>query len=104
VAPSDDSAELEIELEQAPATELAQGLDPADEERRTLLKLGQPGGQQRVFMAYACLKQMLAHTQRNLDAEIGGILLGQVFLRQHCHDSLIAAEDLPQQNAADFRV
>ena len=79
MAPSDDSAELEIELEQAPATELAQGLDPADEEGRSLLKLGQPGGQQRVFMAYACLKQMLAHTQRNLDAEIGGILLGQVF-------------------------
>jgi len=79
VAPSDDSAELEIELEQAPPAELAQGRDPADEEGRPLLKLGQPGGQQRVFMAYACLKQMLAHTQRNLDAEIGGILLGQVF-------------------------
>jgi len=79
VAPTDDSAELEIELEQAPAPELAQGPDPADEEGRSLLKLGQPGGQQRVFMTYACLKQMLAHTQRNLDAEIGGILLGQVF-------------------------
>jgi len=79
VTPSDGSAELEIELEQAPAPELAQGPDPADEEGRPLLKLGQPGGQQRVFMSYACLKQMLAHTQRNLDAEIGGILLGQVF-------------------------
>jgi len=79
VTPSDDSAELEIELEQAPATELPQGPDPADQEGRPLLKLGQPGGQQRAFMAYACLKQMLAHTQRNLDAEIGGILLGQIF-------------------------
>ena len=79
MAPSDDSAELEIEIEQAPATELAQGPDPADEEGRPLLKLGRPGGQHRVFMSYACLKQMLAHTQRNLDGEIGGILLGQVF-------------------------
>ena len=79
MAPNDDSAELEIEIEQAPATKLVRGPDPADEEGRSLLKLGQPGGQQRVFMAYACLKQMLAHTQRNLDAEIGGILLGQVF-------------------------
>jgi len=79
VTPSDDSAELEIELEQAPAVELVERPDPTDEEGRSVLKLGQPGGQQRVFMAYACLKQMLAHTQRNLDAEIGGILLGQVF-------------------------
>jgi len=79
VTPSDASAELEIELEQTPPAELAQGLDPADEEARPLLKLGQPGGQQRVFVTYTCLKQMLAHTQRNLDAEIGGILLGQVF-------------------------
>ena len=79
MAHSDGNTELEIELEQAPATELAQGLDPADEEGRPLLKLGQPAGHQRVFMGYACLKQMLAHTQRNLDAEIGGILLGQVF-------------------------
>jgi len=79
VTPSDDSAELEIEIEQVPAPELAQGPDPTDEEGRSLLRLGQPGGQQRVFMTYACLKQMLAHTQRNLDAEIGGILLGQVF-------------------------
>ena len=79
MAPSDDSTELEIEIEQATTVELAQGPDPADEEGRPLLKLGQPGGQQRVFMGYACLKQMLAHTQRNLDGEVAGILLGQVF-------------------------
>jgi len=79
VAPIDDSAELEIEIEQAPAAELVERPDPTDEEGWSLLKLGQPGGQQRVFMAYACLKQMLAHTQRNLDTEVGGILLGQVF-------------------------
>ncbi len=80
MTPNDDnSAELEIELEQAPAVELVERPDPADAEGRSLLKLGQPGGQQRVFMAYACLKQMLAHTRRNLDAEIGGILLGRIF-------------------------
>ncbi len=79
MTPNDDSAELEIELEQAPAVELVERPDPADEEGRLLLKLGQPGGQQRVFMTYACLKQMLAHTQRNLNAEVGGILLGQIF-------------------------
>ena len=78
MAPSDNNAELEIEIEQVPAPELPQGRDPADEEGRPLLKLGQPGGQQRVFMTYACLKQMLAHTQRNLDAEVAGILLGQI--------------------------
>jgi len=79
MAPSDDSAELEIEIEQVPTPDLAQGPDPADEKGRPLLRVGQPGGQQRVFMAYACLKQMLAHTQRHVDAEVGGILLGQIF-------------------------
>jgi len=47
--------------------------------RRGLIPPTRKAGQQRVFMAYACLKQMLAHTQRHVDAEVGGILLGQIF-------------------------
>lgn len=76
---SEHSEELDIEIGQAVAPALGEGLDPADDEGLGLVEFGRPAEQQRVFMAYACLKQMLAHTQRNLEEEIAGVLLGGVF-------------------------
>lgn len=78
-AANEHGEELDIEIGQLAAPEVAEGLDPADDEDLRLVELGRPAQQRRVFMAYACLKQMLAHTQRHLEDEIAGVLLGRVF-------------------------
>ncbi len=77
--PSEQPEPLDIEIQQAARTELPEGLDPAEDDSLRLVQLGCPGQDPRVFMAYVCLKQMLAHTQRNLDDEIAGILVGRIF-------------------------
>ena len=78
-APSECGEELDVEIQQAAPVALAEGLDPADDESLRLVPLGCPAEDRRVFISYPCLKQMLAHTQRNLEEEIAGLLLGQVF-------------------------
>ena len=76
---SEPSGELDIEIEQADRAELGEGPDPAEDESLKLIRLGRPAEDWRVFMTYACLKQMLAHTQRNLTSEIEGVFLGRIF-------------------------
>lgn len=74
----DNSDEIQIDIEAAVRPEVPEGPDPADAEDVRLVRLGQPGTGLRAFMSYPCLKQMLAHAQRHLDCEVGGILLGGI--------------------------
>lgn len=76
---SEGSQELDIEVQPIVPVSPPEGPDPVDDASLSLIRLGHPADHSRVFMTYACLKQMLAHTQRNLEAEVGGILLGQIF-------------------------
>ncbi len=91
---SECGEELDVEIQQAAPMALAEGLDPADDESLRLIALGQPAEDRRVFVSYPCLKQMLAHTQRNLEEEIAGLLLGQVF-RGSCGLVTVLAEAVP---------
>ncbi len=75
----DNSDELQIEIEATSRPEVPEGPDPADDDDVRLVKLGQPGGEGRAFMSYPCLKQVLAHIQRHLDCEVGGVLLGGIW-------------------------
>ena len=74
----DNSEEIQIQIEAVARAEVPEAPDPADDDNRRLIKLGQPGDRLRVFMSYPCLKQMLAHIQRHLDCEVGGVFLGAI--------------------------
>jgi proteasome lid subunit RPN8/RPN11 len=93
--PSPD--ELEIEIHAQGEGDLPEGEDPALREGRHLLPLGRPTQDPRWVLGYACLKQMLAHGQRNGDCEVGGVLLGEIW---RCPRGRVteARESLPAQH------
>ncbi len=70
--------DLEIELTSSKPEEPC-GEDPARREGQVLLPLGKPSHDPRFLLAYSCLKQILAHGQRQEDTEVGGILLGWIW-------------------------
>lgn len=78
-APSESNQEIDVQIQQAAPAQLPEGPDPAEGTGSRLIKLGQPTNALRVFMSYPCLKQLLAHAQRNLKAEVCGVLLGRIF-------------------------
>ena len=88
------SEALDIEIQPVSRPEIAAGPDPADDGQVRLIQLGQPAEDWRVVMTYACLKQMLAHTQRNLNSEVAGLLLGRIVRTNRGLVSL-AAEAVP---------
>ena len=74
----DSSDEIQIQIEAMGQPEVPEGPDPVDDDDVRLVKVGQPGGEVRAFISYPCLKQVLAHIQRHLDCEVGGVLLGAI--------------------------
>ena len=72
------SSEVSIQIETPAQAGVVLGPDPADAEGVRLLRLGQPGSGLRAFVSYPCLKQMLAHGQRQPNREVGGVLLGSI--------------------------
>jgi proteasome lid subunit RPN8/RPN11 len=77
--PASDDADLEIEIAAADAGLESREEDPAQREELALLPLGKPTHDPRWLVAFACLKQILAHGQRFNDTEIGGVLLGRIW-------------------------
>ena len=73
-----DEPDLEIELSST-EREHPFGEDPAHREEMALLPLGKPAHEPRFLVGYACLKQVLAHGQRQTDTEVGGVLLGRIW-------------------------
>lgn len=73
-----DPDDLGIELT-ASEPEQPWGEDPAQREGQALLTLGKPTHDPRFLIGYACLDQILAHGERQTEAEVGGILLGQIW-------------------------
>lgn len=71
--------DLEIEFAADPMAEIATGEDPAHREGQAFFPLGHPAHEPRFFVAFPCLKQVLAHGQRHDDEEVGGVLLGGIW-------------------------
>lgn len=90
------SEDLEIEVTPLPRATEVLGEDPAQRDGQVLLPLGKPQQDACHLLLYPCLKQILAHGQRQPETEVAGVLLGRIW---RCPRGLVTemAEALPAE-------